>query len=187
MNQVEISYEELEQEFLKALADLGSEDFGSERGVVATSQDGHVTARRMRLLSDGFTLYGWTHSYTRKVEQIRTNPNVSVVVEYIQIDGVASVKGNPTDEPKFLEIFRKKLPHRYDNMVKRWKTLGDRNVIKIIPKRIAIMKYADPEARIEQGLYMLNVDERKAYRFGGQVFYANHNDAPAYWNTPSFL
>ena len=181
MSQVEISYEELEQEFLKALADLGSEDLGSERGVVATSQDDHVTARRMRLLSDGFTLYGWTHRYTRKVEQIRANPKVSVVVEYIQIDGVASVKGHPTDEPKFLELFRKKLPHRYDNMVKRWKTLSDRNVIEIIPKRIAIMKYADPAAGIEQGLYMLNVDERKAYRFRDLGSSANHSDVPAYW------
>ena len=67
MSQIEISYEDLEQEFLTALADLGSEDLGSERGVVATSQNDHVTARRMRLLSDGFTLYGWAHSDTRKV------------------------------------------------------------------------------------------------------------------------
>jgi hypothetical protein len=50
-------------------------------------------------------------------------------------------------------------------LVKRWRTKGDRVVIEIIPKRIAILKYADPEARIDGGLYVLNVDERKAYRF----------------------
>ena len=166
MIQVEISYEELEKEFLKEIENLGSEDIGSERGVVATSKDDHVTARRMRLLSDGLTLYGWTLRSHRKVEQILANPNVAVVIEYVQIDGIGSVKGHPTDEPKFLELFKKKLPHRYDNMVKRWKTLSDRVVIKIIPKRIAITKYADAEARIEGGLYVLNVEERKAYRFG---------------------
>lgn len=165
MKQVELPYEELEQEFLKKLANLGSEDFGSERGVVATSKDDHVTARRMRLLSDGLTIYGWTLRSHRKVEQILANPNVSVVVEYMQIDGIGSVKGHPTDEPKFLELIRKKLPHRYDNMVKRWKTLSDRVVIEIMPKRIALSKYADPAAGIEQGVYVLNVDERKAYRF----------------------
>ena len=63
MSQVEISYEELEQEFIEALADLGSEDLGSERGILATSKDDHVTARRMRLLSNGLTLYGWTNRY----------------------------------------------------------------------------------------------------------------------------
>ncbi|MEE8570068.1 MAG: hypothetical protein V3S97_03600 [Candidatus Bathyarchaeia archaeon] len=165
MDQVEIPYEELEKEFIAELSELGSEDLGSERGVLATSQDDYVTARRMRLLSDGLTLYGWTLRSYRKVEQIIANPNVSVVVEYIQIDGVGSVKGHPTDEPEFLELIRKKLPHRYDNLVKRWRTKSDRVVIEIIPKRIAILKYADPEARIDGGLYVLNVDERKAYRF----------------------
>ena len=181
MSQIEISYEDLEQEFLTTLADLGSEDLGSERGVVATSQNDHVTARRMRLLSDGFTLYGWAHSDTRKVAQIRANPKVSVVVEYIQMDGVASVKGHPTDEPEFLELIRKKLPHRYENLVRNWSTNSDRVVLKIIPKRIALFKYSDPAAGIEQGLYMLNISERKAYRLGGQVFSADHNDVPAYW------
>ena len=181
MSQVEISYEELEQEFLKALADLGSEDLGSERGVVSTSQDDHVTARRMRLLSDGFTLYGWAHSYTRKVAQIKANPKVSVVVEYIQMDGIASVKGHPTDEPKFLELIRKKLPHRYENLVRNWSENSDRVAIKIMPKRIALFKYSDPAAGIEQGLYMLNIDEKKAYKFVGQTFSAKHSDVPAYW------
>ena len=165
MSQVEISYEELEQEFIEALADLGSEDLGSERGVVATSKDDHVTARRMRLLSDGLTLYGWTIRSSRKAEQIIANPKVSVVVEYIQIDGVASVKCHPTDEPKFLELIRKKLPHRYDNMVKNWNAKSDRVVVEIKPKRIALSKYADPTAGIERGLYVLNIEERKAYRF----------------------
>ena len=158
MSQVEISYEELEQEFIEALADLGSEDLGSERGVVATSKDDHVTERRMRLLSYGLTLYVWTIRSSRKAEQMLANPKVS-------IDGVASVKGHPTDEPKFLELIRKKLPHRYDNMVKNWSAKSDRVVVEIKPKRIALSKYADPTAGIERGLYVLNVEERKAYRF----------------------
>jgi len=166
MKQVELPYEELEQEFLKELANLGSEDLGSERGVLATSKDDHVTARRMRLMLDGLNMYGWTDSNSRKVEQIRANPRVAVVVEYIQIDGIASVKGHPTEEPEFLELLRKKLPHRYDNLVKRWRTISDRAVIEITPRRIALIKYADAEARIEGGLYVLNIDERKAYRFG---------------------
>ena len=166
MSQVEISYEELEQEFIKELANLGSEELHSERGILATSKDDRVTARRMRLLSDGLTLYGWTNRYTRKSEQIMANPKVSVVVEYIQIDGVGSVKGHPTDEPEFLEIIRKKLPHRYESLLKRWRPKSDRVVIKIMPKRIALSKYADPASGILKGIYVLIVDERKAYRLG---------------------
>jgi general stress protein 26 len=180
-SQIEISYEELEQEFLKAFADLGSEDLGTEGGILATSQDNHVTARRMRLLSDGFTLSGWTARGTRKAQQIMANPNVSVVVGYIQIDGVASVKGHPTDEPEFLELIRKKLPHRYESLVKNWSEKRDRVVIEIKPKRIALFKYPDPEAGIVRGVYILNVDERKAYSIPEQSLSANRSDIAAYW------
>ena len=180
MGQIEIPFEPLEKEFLEALADLGSEDLGTERGILATSKDGQVTARRMRLLSDGLKLYGWTHRYTRKSEQIKANPKVSVVVEYIQIDGVANVKGHPTDEPEFLELIRKKLPHRYERLVKGWATTSDRAVIEVIPKRIALWKYTDEAAGIEEGLYMLNLDERKAYKIGDQDISADYGTSPAY-------
>ena len=76
------------------------------------------------------------------------------------------MKGHPTDEPEFLELIRKKLPHRYENLVKNWSAASDRVVIEIVPKRIALFKYADPAVGIERGLYILNVDERKAYRLG---------------------
>ena len=56
MGQVELDYETLEQEFITALAELGAEDLHSERGVVATSKNDIVSARRMRLLSEGLTL-----------------------------------------------------------------------------------------------------------------------------------
>ena len=164
MNQVEISYEELAEEFIKELSDLGSEDLGSERGVLATSKDGDVTARRMRLLLDDHNLYGWTDSNTRKVEQIKANPMVAVVVGYFQMEGIASVKGHPNEEPEFLEVIRKKLPHRYENLVKDWSENSDRSVIKIELKRVALFKYSDPVAGVERGIYTLDVDERKAYR-----------------------
>ena len=178
--QVEISYEELEQEFLKELENLGSEDLGSERGILATSQDDHVTARRMRLLSDGLILRGWTNRYSRKSQQIIANPKVSVVVEYIQIDGVASVKGNPAGEPEFLEIIRKKLPHRYETLVKSWSTNRNTVVIEIMPKRIALWKYVDPDAGIEEGIYVLNIAKEEAHRIDFR-WQSDTSSAPAYW------
>jgi hypothetical protein len=164
MGQVELSYEELEKEFIEALADLGREDLHSERAILATSYKDKVTARRMRLLSDGLTLYGWTASNSRKADQIKNNPNVSAVVEYIQIDGVASIKGHPINEPEFLDIIRRKLPHRYDSMVKNWTTLKDRVVVLVKPKRIALAKYDDPASGVIGGVYILDIEGKKAYR-----------------------
>ena len=108
------------------------------------------------------------------------NPNVSIVVEYIQIDGIGSVRGHPTDESKFLDIIRRKLPRRYDNLVKNWSANRDRVVIEIIPKRIALWKYDDPASGIVDGLYLLNVDEKKAYRIEPHSFSAKNSIAPAY-------
>ena len=50
MKQVEIPYEELEQVFIKELSKLGSEGL-YQRGILATSEGDHVTARRMRLIA----------------------------------------------------------------------------------------------------------------------------------------
>ena len=88
MRQIEISYEELEQEFIKEFTKLGSVGL-YQRGILATSNNDVVTARRMRMIPDGLTIYCWTTRYTRKHKQIIANPNVSLVVGFVQIDGIA--------------------------------------------------------------------------------------------------
>ena len=180
MSQHEIDYNELEQEFKDSLTDLGREDLGTERSILATSIDNRTTARRMRLLSDGFTLYGWTNLYTRKAHQIMTNPKVSVVVDYLQIDGTASLKGHPTENQEFLKVIKRKLPHRYDSLVGNWGSKDDRVVIEVNPSRIALWKYDDPELGIVGGLYILDLFGKKAYRLDYDSITANDEDAPAY-------
>ena len=183
MVQVEIDYETLEKEFIDAIVDLGSEDIGSERGILATSFNDNVSARRMRLLSDRLTLYAWSNRYARKAEQIQQNSKVSVVVEYIQIDGHASVIGHPTETPEFLDVIKRKLPHRYDNLVSGWSSNKDRVVLKIQPKRIALYKYDNPETGEVLGLYILDVEGKKAYRIQDSDINSKKENAPAYKTT----
>jgi general stress protein 26 len=184
MSQVEIPYVELEQEFLKELANLGTEGRGSERGILATSQDDNVTARRIRLFSDGMTLYGYTFQYMRKAKQIIANPRVSVVVDFIQIDGIASLKGHIMDEPQFLELVRQKQPDSYEYLVNYWSSpkASELVVIEIIPKRIALWKIGDPEAGIQEGVYVLNFPNKKAHRIDFSSTHKGKSDAPAYWS-----
>jgi len=49
-------------------------------------------------------------------------------------------------------------------LVKNWRSKSDRVVVEILPKRIALWKYDDPESGIIGGLYILNVDEMTEYR-----------------------
>ena len=82
--------------------------------------------------------------------------------------------------PEFLALIKKKLPHRYDNLVKGWSSNRDRVVLKIIPTRVALFKYDDPDSGVVGGLYILNVNDEKAYRIQDNDITSNTKDAPAY-------
>ena len=183
MRQIEISYEELKQDFIKELAKLGSEGL-YQRGILATSGGDYVTARRMWLVPDGLTIYCYTDRGTRKIKQIMANTNVAVVAGFIQIEGVASIEGHPLheDNANFIKAFMNNQPDKYE-IEKRTFQNPDRDVvlIKIEPKRIALFKRADPASGIERGLYVLNVAKGEAHRII-DVFsmQSDPNDAPAY-------
>ena len=182
MKQVEIPYAELKQEFIKELSKLGSEGL-YQRGILATSEGDHVTARRMRFVSNGLTLYCFTDRGSRKYKQIMANPNVAVVAGFVQIEGVASLKGHPFDEPEFIRVYKESLPETYEQWragpnVKRER---DMVVIEVVPKRIALLRYGDPASGIERGLYLLNVAKEEAYRIIDVVsMQSEPSDAPAY-------
>jgi general stress protein 26 len=184
MRQIEVPYEELEQDFIKEFAKLGSKG-EYERAVLATSAGDYVTARKMRFIADGMTLYCYTIRNNRKYRQIQENPNVAVVVGYIQVEGVASIEGHPLEEKNagFIKVFQETQPEFFE----RYKRVFynpeiDAVLIKVVPRRIALMKYPDAAGRKEQSLDILNVAKRKAYSmFDPNVVSEDQSDAPAYW------
>lgn len=186
MRQIELSYEELEKDFIKELAKLGSEG-PYKRGILATSEGDHVTARRMWLVPDGLTIYCYTFRGSRKCKQILANPNVAVVAGFVQIEGVASLKGHPLDEENadYIKAFKENQPEKYESYKSNSNFQNpdlDLVVIKVEPKRIALRKFADPASGIEEGIYILNVAKGEAY--GAIDSGSEHSDpdgAPAYW------
>jgi len=183
LKDIDYPYDKLEAEFIEEFKKLGSKGF-YERAVLSTSLNDVVTARRMRFVPDGLTLYCYTDQYTRKYEQILGNPNVAVVIGYIQVEGTAKIAGNPLEKENvdFIRAFKENNLEFAENYMKHFER-PDRSIqlIKIDPKRIALFKYGDPESGIERGLYVLDVPNKKAHRFLG--FYdidKDHKDAPAY-------
>ena len=183
MRQIELSYEELKQEFINELAKLGNEGL-YQRGILATSEGDQVTARRMWLIPDGLTLYCHTDGTTRKCKQINANPNVAVVAGFLQIEGVASVRGHPLAKGNtdFIEAFKESQPEKYESYKSNYQNLErDLVLIKIEPKRIAMFKYTDPSSGIERGLHILNVAKEEAHRVVGIVKKdSDPKGAPAY-------
>jgi len=178
MRKENISYEKMEQEMLREISKLGSEGI-SQRGVLATSENNHVTSRRMRFIPDGLKLYGWTTRFTRKHKQILANPMVSVCVGFLQVDGVASMKNHPMDEPDFLKLYKAKLPEAYERSVSDWRE-ADQEVIEVVPTRIALYYIQGDE--FGPYLDVLNVAKGKAYRFYDlKKIDENHVNTETYW------
>ena len=182
MKQVEMSYEELEKQMIEELSKLGTEGL-YQRGILATSVNDYVTARRMRIIPDGLTLYGVTDRGLRKAQQIMANPNVAVVVGFVQIEGTASLKGHPFDESEYIKAYKKTIPETYEQWRAGSNVTRERDmvVIEIVPKRISLWRYADPSSGIERGLYILNVEKRQAHKTTDAIsINSDPNDAPAY-------
>jgi len=178
MRQIEVSFEELEKEFIKELTKLGSEGL-YKRGILATSADGYVTARRMRLIPSGLTLYCITTRNTRKCDQIKANPSVAVVAGFVQYEGDASLEGHPLDKgnEEFIEAYKENQPDAYESYKHNFVDPDfDMELIKVVPKRISLRNY-----RPEDGIDILNVATGKAYRvFELTKVQEDHKDAPAY-------
>ena len=173
MNQVELDYKELENTIKSEFEKLCTEGL-YKRGILATAKDNFVTARRMRLIPDGLTLYAWTDTRSLKIEQIKSNPNVAVVVGFIQVEGKATLCGHPLqpENSGYIEAYKRKLPESFEKVEKpTFESTEHIEVIKITPRRISMPSMADTFAKD-----VLDVERRKAYRFTG----VDWTEAPAY-------
>ena len=179
MRQIEISYDDLEHELINEFKKLGSPGI-YQRGILATSANDYVTARRMRLIPDGLKIYCWTTRHTRKHKQILKNPQVALLAGFIQIDGVASVSGHPMDNSEFLEAYKERIPDAYERSVDGWRRV-DHVLIEVVPTRIACFKAIGRGTSLESYLDVLKVAQRKAYRvYEFASMLEDHSDAPAY-------
>ena len=93
----------------------------------------------------------------------------------IQVEGVASLRGHPLDEPVFLEAYRETQPKAYERSAKRpfIRTRPDLRVIEVVPRRITLMVQGETAA----GSYfdVLDMVNEKAMR----VMAAGYNEALA--------
>ena len=173
MSQIVLSYDDLERTIINEFDKL-CENGLYKRGILATAKGNHITARRMRLIPDRLTLYAWTDSRSTKIEQIKSNPNVAVVVGFIQIEGKASLCGHPLlpENRDYIEAYKRKLPESFMKVEKpTFESVNHIEVIKITPSRISMPSMADTFSKD-----FLDVDKGKAYRFTG----VDWTQAPAY-------
>ncbi|MGN1421533.1 MAG: pyridoxamine 5'-phosphate oxidase family protein [Eubacterium sp.] len=82
-------------------------EFGTHRNMVlSTSYQNKVSSRMMSIVRIGEKFYFQTDKNFRKYEEIKENPNVSLCIDNIQIEGVCREIGASADNIEFCTIFK---------------------------------------------------------------------------------
>jgi general stress protein 26 len=165
MTQIELSYEDLKQEMIKEIRKY-------EFGFLATSEGVHVTVREIRCIPSGLTIYCFTDQRSRKWKQIMANPNVAIAFcnhrvpkRGLQIEGVASLKGQPLDKENinFIKAYKETQPEAYERSSKRhFIGLPNLRVIEIVPRIVAFSVQGSTAS--ETYIEILDVAKGEAYR-----------------------
>jgi nitroimidazol reductase NimA-like FMN-containing flavoprotein (pyridoxamine 5'-phosphate oxidase superfamily) len=181
MSQIELSYEELEQ-------DITAEIHKYTRGYLATSDGKSVYVRSMMIVSDGLTIWFLTDKKTRKCRHIEVNPNVAVAIgESLHFEGQAKLKTHPMDEENsdFIKAFQNQHPEIYERSLRPNRVLQrtDTIVIEVSPRRIALNIWTpqfDQEGMMPY-IDILNVAKKEAHRISGIT------DVTEFYTTPAYL
>ena len=177
MSLLEIPYEVMKTSMIQEIEK-------HEWGYLATSDGDKIRVGKMRLVSDGLTLWCFTLSLSIKYKQISKNPKVAISDGNLQIEGIASLKGHPHDEENadFLKAYRETQPENYERTSRRSFKRSNTRVIEIKPQRIAVygatskmhelISKSHPEIGADELLVeatenyydILNLETKKAYR-----------------------
>ena len=151
MNKIALNVNEKKQELSKLLED-------AKYIVLATSADNRVTARTLCHVNIGLDIFFQTDSGFLKVEQIRKNPKVALCLNNMQIEGVAQLRGRPSEDQnaEFSDAFRKKHSRSYEKYAKSKKQI----TIKVSPALFVEWKYIDEKPCREY----LDLEKNLAYR-----------------------
>lgn len=94
-------------EFQEAYANFYKEFAKSKKMVLSTSLNDVVTSRMMSILVLNKKMYFQTDKAFRKYSQLKGNPNVSLCIDNIQIEGHCEEIGHPSENIEFCEAYKK--------------------------------------------------------------------------------
>ncbi len=140
-----------EENFKKKIIDFISQVVYSE---LITAKDNVPHIRPMVYVNNGLTIYMATRRDTPKVEQIKANPNVSVMIiksfqeaahsQEVIIEGLAVLVENENERNWVFEAFKNK-PKTFQEWLEVSST-DEYEVIKITPHVVKYFNYAEGES-----------------------------------------
>ena len=90
-------------------------EFGHGRKMVlSTSGNNRVSSRMMSIIQIDGHFYFQTDITMRKYRQIKSNRNVALCIDNIQIEGVCEEEGHPLDNGQFCNLYKKCFQGSFD-------------------------------------------------------------------------
>ncbi|MEG0514174.1 MAG: pyridoxamine 5'-phosphate oxidase family protein [Cetobacterium sp.] len=107
--------------------------------VLSTSYDNRVTSRMMSFVIFDNKFYCQTDKTFLKYQQIKSNPNVALCIDNIQIEGIAKNIGKPLENKKFISLFKQ----YYKTSYEIYSFLENEILLEIEPTFIGVWTYKD--------------------------------------------
>ena len=148
--------------FSEKYSDL-MDQFGiSKKMVLSTAENNIVSSRMMSVIQINGKLYFQTDKTFRKYRQIVQNPNVSLCIDNIQIEGRCKEIGRPLENNEFLQKFQRCFPDSY----KRYSLLENEVLFEMTPTYIERWVYIDSVPFIE--IYDVSNEEYRLDEYKGR-------------------
>lgn len=132
-------------EFLTAYESFYKELGESKKMVLSTSLKDDVTSRMISIVVLDKKIYFQTDRTSRKYEQIRRNPKVSLCIDNIQIEGYCEKAGVPSDNAEFIDAYKKHFLSSYT----RYSCLKNERLFAVTPTYVERWLYIDGVPYIE--------------------------------------
>lgn len=124
-----------EKEYMKFWKDFGD----SKKMVLSTSLNDIVTSRMMSIVVINEKLYFQTDNTFRKYNQLKSNPNVALCIDNIQIEGVSEEIGHPMEHTDFCNAYKRCFPNSFD----RYSSLENERLFVVTPTFIEKWTYIE--------------------------------------------
>ena len=128
-------YKVFEEQYAKFWRELGK----SKLMVLSTSLNDVVTSRTMSFVVLDRKLYFQTDKIFRKYNQLKGNPNVSLCIDNIQIEGQCSEMGKPIENADFCAVYKECFTGSFN----RYSSLENERLFAVTPTFIERWHYMD--------------------------------------------
>lgn len=132
---------EFQEEYTKFYKEFGE----SKKMVLSTSLNDIVTSRTMSIIVLDEKLYFQTDKTLRKYRQLKGNPNVSLCIDNIQIEGECEEVGIPLENTEFSNAYKKYFLSSYTS----YTSLKNERLFVVIPTFIERWLYIGSDPYIE--------------------------------------